>query len=70
MKRYIVQQTMFLYQEIEANSKKEAIEKANYNPYGGINYGDVKVSAGSQEGTLYLMEAKYSAKIIDKQIED
>lgn len=67
MKRYLVKQTVFAYQEIIANSKEEAIEKAN-NYDINYEYGDVEVSAGSEAGTLYLMEAKYSAKIIDKQI--
>ncbi len=69
MKRYIVKQTMISYQEIEANSKKEAIEQANDNHI-EKEFGDVQISAGSEAEALYLMEAKYSAKILDKQIED
>jgi len=69
MKRYIVKQTMISYQEIEANSKKEAIEQANDHHIEG-DYGDVQISAGSEAEALYLMKAKYSAKILDKQIED
>ncbi len=69
MKRYLVKQTMFLYQEIEANSKKEAIVKAN-NHHLENEYGDVQISGGSEAGALYLMEAKYSAKILDKQIKE
>ena len=68
MKRYIVKQKMFAYQEIIANSKEEAIELAKDYVQG--DFGDVQVSAGSEAEALYLMEAKYSAKIIDKQIED
>ena len=68
MKRYIVKQTMFSYQEIEANSKEEAIELSKDYVQG--DFGDVQVSAGSEAEALYLMESKYSAKIIDKQIED
>jgi len=67
MKRYIVKQTIIAYQEIIANSKKEAIEQANnYEKYG--DYGDVKISGGWQSEALYLMSSKYSAKILDKQI--
>jgi len=69
MKRYIVKQTIFSYQEIEANSKEEAIEQANDYHING-DYEDVEISSGSEAGALYLMEAKYSAKILDKQIED
>mgnify|MGYP001603909285 FL=1 len=66
MKRYIVKQTMIAYQEIIANSKKEAIEKSKIE--GLYDYGDVKISGGWQSEVLYLMSSKYSAKILDKQI--
>ena len=67
MKRYIVKQTIIGYQEIIANSKKEAIEQANDNQIEG-DYGDVQISGGWQSEALYLMSSKYSAKILDKQI--
>ena len=69
MKRYLVKQTMISYQEIIANSKEEAIEQANDHHIEG-DFGDVQISGGWHEDELFLMEAKYSAKILDKQIKD
>ena len=68
MKRYLVKQTMFAYQEIIAKSKEEAIEIAQDYVQG--DFGDVQISGGWHEEELFLMEAKYSAKILDKQIKD
>tara|TARA_R100001129_G_scaffold23551_2_gene15075 strand:+ start:4785 stop:4991 length:207 start_codon:yes stop_codon:yes gene_type:complete len=68
MKRYLVKQTMILYQEIIANSKEEAIEQSKDYIQG--DFGDVQISGGSHEDELFLMESKYSAEILDKQIKD
>jgi len=70
MKTYLVKETHIGYKKVTAKSKKEAIEKANDVGFDDDDdvFGDVEITNIDNSKSIFLMNIKYQAYILNASI--